>query len=101
MKTTIVKFNFNGDAVPEIKTKKLKVRAVKNGVVVTKNSILHLSNYNQLERGITGGFFVATFHDEKIALKMAKRMFAIYLYKLKKSIETMKDSCLWYWKNTS
>ena len=42
MKTTIVKFNFNGDAVPEIKTKKLKVRAVKNGVVVTKNSILHL-----------------------------------------------------------
>lgn len=94
MKITIVKFDFNGGAVPEIKTKKLKIRAIKNGVVVTKNSILHLSDYNQLEFGTTGEFFVATFYDEKIALKMAKRMFEIYLHKLKKSIETMKDSCL-------
>ena len=94
MKITIVELNFNGNATPEIKTKKLKVRAIKNGVVVTKNSILHLSDYNQLELGTIGRFFVATFYDEKIALKMAKRMFKIYLHKLKKSIETMKDSCL-------
>ena len=94
MKITVVKLIFNGNVIPQIKTKRLKVKAIKNEVIVTKNSILHLSDYNQLELGTTGELFVATFYNEKIALKMAKKMFEIYLHKLKKSIETMKDSCL-------
>ena len=92
MEVSIVKIKINKPYKPTFKVRTLKVKAIKNNIVCTKNSVFDLDKLNSFEKGWNGEYFVAIIGDKKTAIKASTIMFNNFMQDLKKSLGSFADA---------